>query len=329
MSKFKFSTLAALCAAAFVQLPAVAIAAGTYRPPTHTQPTFFSYEAGARYWYAWGETAKDLYGTSTSLLVSRLTYDGLAVHAAEVYMRADHSSGWFFKGYAGFAGIVAGRLNDEDFPPITMPYSSTNSAQDDSTLSYASIDVGYKIVKGGDFNIGAFVGYHFMRQKVNAFGCSQFAANPAICAPAIPETIKVISQDNEWHSLRLGLDAHVDLFERLSLSLEGAWLPYVSLGGADTHWLRIGSTFTGPVPEDGIGWGYQFEGLLSYRVNEIFNIGVGGRYWHMRTTKGHTHFEGHIVGGGGVAQELRWTADHYGVFVQGSIKLGPYPSEIF
>ena len=49
----------------------------------------------------------------------------------------------------------------------------------------------------------------------------------------------------------------------------------------------------------------------------------------MRTTKGHTHFEGHIVGGGGVAQELRWTADHYGVFVQGSIKLGPYPSEIF
>lgn len=51
----------------------------------------------------------------------------------------------------------------------------------------------------------------------------------------------------------------------MKLSVEGAWLPRVWLNGFDTHWLRIGvpGGFTGPVPEDGRGWGYQFEGLLA------------------------------------------------------------------
>jgi outer membrane protease len=306
------------------------VTAGEYRPLTHPQPSMFSYEAGARYWYGWGKTAKDLYGTTTSQLVSRLTYDGLAIHSADAFMRADHTSGWFVKGYAGAGFIVGGRLEDEDFPPVTTPYSSTNSSMKDGSTGYASVDLGYKIVKGGDFNIGAFVGYHFLNQKVNAYGCSQIATFPS-CVTPIPETIKVISQDNDWHSLRLGLDANVELSKRVKFSVEGAWLPYVSLGGADTHWLRIGvpGGFTGPVPEDGKGWGYQFEGVLSYKVNDFASFGVGGRYWHMQTTEGHTHFENHVVTGTGLAQELRWSVDHYGIFLQGSIAFGPYASEAY
>jgi hypothetical protein len=69
--------------------------------------------------------------------------------------------------------------------------------------------------------------------------------------------------------------------------------------------------------------------VLSYEVNQALSVGVGGRYWHMETTKGHTHFEGNVVGGGGQPQELRWTADSYGMFLQGSIKLGPYKNDLF
>ena len=40
------------------------------------------------------------------------------------------------------------------------------------------------------------------------------------------------------------------------------WLPaFVNLSGKDFHWLRIGSDFSGGIPEDGWGWGYQLEGL--------------------------------------------------------------------
>jgi hypothetical protein len=315
-------------ALALAVLGPCAASGGEFGEPAWPKVSLVTYETGIRYWYAWGNTAKDLYDTTGSLLVSRLTYEKLGMHSGEAFLRGDHSNGMFLKGYLGAGGIINGNLKDEDFPPVTMPYSSTNGPQKNGMLVYGSIDVGYKIVRGGDFNIGAFVGYHYLNQKVESYGCTQTATYPA-CIPAIPDTYIGISQTNNWHSARVGLDANFDLTDQLKLNVEAAWLPYVSLYGSDTHWWRIGSDFTGAIPEDGKGWGYQFEGTLSYQVNQALSVGFGGRYWHMETTKGHTHFEGHIVGGGGLPQELRWTADNIGMFLQGSIKLGPYRNDLF
>jgi hypothetical protein len=77
------------------------------------------------------------------------------------------------------------------------------------------------------------------------------------------------------------------------------------------------------VPEDGHGWGYQIDGFLSYRVNDFFSVGLGGRYWHMQAN-GHTHFENHVVGVNAVPQVVNWKTDNYGVFLQSSVKLGPH-----
>lgn len=64
-------------------------------------------------------------------------------------------------------------------------------------------------------------------------------------------------------------------------------------------------------------------------VNDYFSIGIGGRYWHIQTTEGHAHFENHVVTGTALPQELRWSTENYGVFLQGSILLGSYSSEVF
>jgi hypothetical protein len=82
--------------------------------------------------------------------------------------------------------------------------------------------------------------------------------------------------------------------------------------------------FSGPIPEDGIGWGFQLEGLVSYRVTDQFSVGVGGRYWHMEAT-GSTHFEGRVVGFNALPQAVDWKLDNFGAFIQASVKLGPYP----
>jgi hypothetical protein len=100
----------------------------------------------------------------------------------------------------------------------------------------------------------------------------------------------------------------------------------VKLHGADSHWLRIGTSpgnFTGALPEDGKGWGYQLDAFLSYRFNDTFSVGVGGRYWHAETTKGDTHFEGHVVGVNALPQPVRWKQDHFGAFLQTTISFGP------
>jgi hypothetical protein len=284
-----------------------------------------NYELGLRYWYGWGSTAKNLYDTSGSMLVSRLTYDEFQSHSGELFGRVDHSSGWFVKANLGAGAIVQGRLKDEDFPPVLDPYSSTLSDQRDGSIAYGSADVGYHLVRGGDFRLGVFAGYHFLAETVRAYGCTQVAANPFVCAGGIANDVLVIKQDNRWHSVRLGLGGELDLFGGLKLQVEGAWLPYVWLDGADTHELRIGMPggFTGPIPEDGTGHGFQLEAVLSSQLGKWGRIGVGGRWWKMQT-EGATHFEGHVVGGGGSPQKLRWDVDHFGVFVQASIPLGPY-----
>lgn len=306
---------------------AVPAAAGEWAFRPFDQPSMFSADFGTRFWYGRAKTAKDLFDTTGSLLISRLTYGDLNIYTGEAFARFDLNSGWFVKGYVGGGGLWNGSLNDEDFPPVTSPYSSTSSAQRNGSLFYGSVDGGFNFFRGPDFRVGAFVGYHYMNERVTAFGCQQIGSNPSVCGGAgIPDSVRVITQDNNWHSFRVGLDASVEI-DRLKLSVDAAWLPYVRLDGSDAHWLRISSTpgdFTGPVPEDGKGWGYQIDGFVSYRVTDILSVGVGGRYWRMQTD-GFTHFEGHIVGGGGSPQVVKWKTDNFGVFFQSSVKLGPYP----
>ncbi len=152
---------------------------------------------------------------------------------------------------------------------------------------------------------------------------------PASAAIAIPDTVKVITQSNHWNSLRVGLDAKIALGDRFSLNLDAAWLPYVKLNGADTHWLRIGTypgAFTGAVPEDGTGHRLSARGrrspTRSIRMSASRSAAATGAW----NSNGHTHFEDHVVGVTAYPQPVDWKVENLGVFVQGSFKFGPYPT---
>ena len=162
---------------------------------------------------------------------------------------------------------------------------------------------------------------------MSAFGCGQVATTPEICGGGIPDFVKVITKVNNWNSVRVGIDAAYEI-NRFKLAVDAAWLPYVYLAGSDAHRLRINplvvGAFSGPIPEDGTGWGYQLEGVLSYRVNDFLSVGIGGRHWHMQAT-GLTHFEGRVVGFNPLPQPVDWKLNNFGAFIQASVKLGPYP----
>jgi hypothetical protein len=270
-----------------------------------------------RYWYGLGSASKDLYGLTRGTLNSRLTYDGLQSHSLEAFTRVDHSSGLFWKGYAGGGLLTQGNLQDEDFPPGITPYSSTNSTLQNQSIGYISTDFGGALLRGADFRIDGFVGYHYLHQRMKAFGCQQTASNPTICAGGIPDSVAVIVQDNTWQAVRVGLNTDFPVVDRLRLNLEAAWLPYVWLSGTDNHLLR--PDLPAPIREDGHGWGYQLEALLSYQLAEAISLGIGGRYWHMQS-QGYAHFEDF----GGSPQPLDFKTDVYGVFVQGGYRFGPF-----
>jgi hypothetical protein len=314
--------------------PQAPIAAGAPAEP-HTLPprpapwSGLSFEAGTRYWWSSGTLAKDLYDDprSSQYLNSRLTYAGLTGGAFEAFGRVDNPFGTFIKGNIGFAGLDSGTLTDEDFQPNTAPYSNTLSQQQSGRLDYGSIDIGQTVTRNARASVGLFVGYGYLAEETNAFGCSQTAGNPDICQPAIASTVQAITEDTRWQFVRLGLIGEIKLLDRLKLSAEAAWLPYAQVNAQDTHWLRLGSSFgsiAGPIPENGSGPGVQLEALLSYQVTDRFSLGLGGRYWYLET-RGSADFEQVIVGATSpIAQPLNFTTTRYGAFAQGAYRFGPF-----
>jgi len=282
----------------------------------------FKVEVGVRAGQSTGHLAKDLYDDprASTNINSRLTYSELKAHSAELFGRIDHTSGFFAKGYAGLGKIPTGKLNDEDFPPAVSDYSSTMSDQRGGHLYYASADFGYDLWRAPAFRLGVFVGYQYLDEQVHAYGCSQIAGNPLICAPgAVNDGELGISETAEWHSLRLGVAGELLLFNRLRLTADAAWVPYVSLFAQDTHWLR--ADIGGPVPERGIGNGLQLQGSVSWQLTDAFSVGVGARYWRMRA-KGSADLEQMIGYPNAVAQPLAFTTERFGAFVQTAYRFG-------
>lgn len=314
-------------------LPSYEPAPAPYTPPTAeaypvaaaaTQPGY-SFEAGARYWYSTGKLAKDLFDDprSSNSLNSRLTYDGLTAHAFEAFGRINLPNGLFFKGFAGIAGLRNGRLNDEDFPPALVPYSSTMSDQRAGRLDYAAADFGYTFAINQRLSLSPFGGYAFLGETTSAYGCTQMATNPFVCIPSIATNVLAITEDARFHAARVGLMGEFRILDRLTLTAEAAWIPFAMIQATDSHWLRIGTTpgsFSGPIPESGNGSGVQLEALLSYQVWNCFNVGVGGRYWRI-DTKGTGDLEQNVVGiTSPMAQPMNFTTERYGAFVQGSYR---------
>jgi hypothetical protein len=320
-----------LCAAvgvgALVSLGGAARADGLPTP----LPSAFStsqWEFGARYWYSEQRTKLDLFAPGFGK-VSALTWDGQSSNSGELFFRGDI---WhqrvFVKGFLGMGGNDGGKLIDEDFPPLTVPYSRTVSIQREGALRYADIDVGYSFYNSGlgyggvndglpvpRLKLGGFAGYFYLNDTFGARGCTQVATNPFICVPSIPTNVEVDQEDLRWDALRIGLNGEVNLTNRLKFSAEVAYLPYVSLSATDHHELR---PTINPVPIDGTGDGVQAEILLSYQLTNAFGVGVGGRWWHLETDKGNSHFEQTF--GGGIPQGTKFHEDRAGVFFQGSLK---------
>jgi len=281
-------------------------------------------EVGGRVWYSSGRFQKDLGGfdpTTPNLLVSRLTYNSTAA-TGEVFGRIDTASNIFVKGFAGGGTILSGNQHDEDFalsfpnaPAINIPYSNT-LATTKGDLAYGTFDAGYSLFRGPSANVGGFVGFNYYRENKSAYGCTQIANSFSDCSPALPSTLLGITEDDKWYSFRLGVNGVVTVWDRLKLTADAAYLPFVAFRGTDNHLLRTEMSNT-ISPETGGGQGVQLEAILSYAFANGFNVGAGGRYWAMWAPGATTD----AFSQGCPCQTLPVRTERYGGFVQASYKL--------
>jgi opacity protein-like surface antigen/outer membrane protease len=276
-------------------------------------------EIGGRTWYSSGRYQKDLGGTTDqaqqNLLVSRLTYDTTSA-SGEVFARVDTPSNLFLKGFIGGGTHVSGKMHDEDWVIFnaSVPYSNTLSNPVKGDLGYATLDVGYALFHGPSAKVGGFIGYNYFKENKSAYGCVQIANPNSDCVPAFPSSVLGITENDTWHSLRLGLNGVMKLTDRLTLTADAAYLPWVAFRGTDNHLLRndVSDTVS---PETGSGKGVQLEAIIAYSFANNFSIGAGGRYWAM-WAGGETN----IFGTGCPCQTLPSRTERYGGFVQASYK---------
>lgn len=292
---------------------------GRYEPSASPEAEV---EFGTRAWVSSGRHQKDLGATTSpsmqNILVSRLTYDTSAV-SGEVFGRLDSSSDVFLKGFIGGGSVTSGKLHDEDWLIFdeSVPYSNTLSGVKGS-IAYGTIDAGYNFLHGRTYKFGGFIGYNYYRDDKSAYGCTQIANPNSDCVPALPSSTLVITENDRWNSVRVGVNGEVVLADRLKVSADAAYLPYSSFAGTDNHVLRTGlpSTLS---PESGVGSGVQLEALLSYAVWNSFSIGAGGRYWAMWTTSNAFTNAFNL---GCPCQTLPVRTERIGAFVQAAYQFG-------
>ena len=114
------------------------------------------------------------------------------------------------------------------------PYSKTVS-DTSGTLQYGTIDVGYGfydsrgLATSTPVRFGAFVGYHYWHEKVDAFGCTQIA-NSAPCGVgtalptrAVGPGVLVVTENDTWHAFRAGGIVDIWLTPALKFTAEAAY----------------------------------------------------------------------------------------------------------
>ena len=292
---------------------------GPLAPIVQTLSTL-KYVAGVRYWYGDGTMRYSLRRDGPGLN-SRLSYTGLESHSGELFARIDHPAGFFGKMTIAAAAVADGRLTDEDFPPVTTPASRTQSSQHDGALSYVTADAGYTLFDRAGIQIAPFVGFAYYHDQLNAYGCTQRAANPNICAITSPSAL-TISEDADWDAIRIGLSGSwITPWDGLRLGLDAAWLPYGQIDGNDDHWLRLGTpgirnSLAGPIGQTGIARGLQLEATASMPLTDQIDAGLGGRYWYLYS-RGASLFDGTFSSF--ARPETDFSTRRAGVFAQMSV----------
>lgn len=260
----------------------------------------FKFEVGSRYWYSGGNVRfaftnmNPFYGTPTSTLDWR----GLEAHSGEIFARLDHtSSGFFIKGVVGAGFVTGGRMDDRDYFLQQILFSDTTSNVKGSPLNFATIDVGWGMKPAPGMWIGGFIGYHYWREKITAYGLICNDIDPRVvggCTPGatvVPFDAPVMVYEPTWHALRLGFESKVKIDDRWTVNGEIVGIPFATLNNKDSHLLRtdLGAS-PNIVTKSSAGFGVQAEVFINYAITPNIEVGGGVRYWQLVTQHGDTSF---------------------------------------
>jgi opacity protein-like surface antigen len=277
-------------------------------------------EGGARAMYSWSSAQWEFAEANAPNWFdsSKLTWSNMQSSSAELFGRVDSPWNVFLSGFVGVGDTLSGGQNDEDFnePAPDTAYNNTFSTNRGS-IDYAVTDIGYDALRQPNYKVGPFVGYTMFNELIFKSGCAQVASTTGNCsATPLPSSQLIGSEDMEWQAVRVGLSGQVALTDRLKLTADAAYLPYVTYSWLDDHlerdlqWQNWGH-----------GIGVQTQAVLTYDVTNRLSVGIGGRYWAMWSTSGQRVTID--TSGTSAAEPTRNSIELAGAFLQTSYRFVP------
>jgi hypothetical protein len=247
------------------------------------------WEVGVRYWRSSGEAkwshnsqiADPSVGNPTSIL----DYDGIDANVLELHARKAFPNDLFVKGNVGLGSVRKGTFDDQDFAAGQVKTQETVSPVKGKRLRYLTLDAGHDFWVAEDRGsaLGFFAGFHYWVERLDAYGATFLL--PA-GATGVSEGVAVVSNETTWKSLRVGLAGRTKLGGKTRILADLAYVPRSDMKTEDSHYLR---TDLGPTPNirlEGRGKGWLFDLELRHAIFEDVELGIGYRYWRLRSTDG-------------------------------------------
>ena len=158
-------------------------------------------------------------------------------------------------------------------------------------------------------------------QFFRASGAGLRRSNGQLAGPSTP----VLTEDETWQSLRVGVSAVATIWDRFGMSGDVAYLPYAQYSGLDSHLFRVPTTF------------FPAKRHRTRRANGThpdLSCDRESQARHRRTLLGDVDQSGArpkaaMATGGGSSSSppLPYTAnaERFGTFVQMSYRFAPHP----
>ncbi|MFI5014716.1 MAG: hypothetical protein ACHQAY_20465 [Hyphomicrobiales bacterium] len=309
--------------------------------PSAAQPSPFT--VGVRYWYSTGRHDYSFNGSIGTVLIggtiyrlgnptSELTYADIPAHTGEVFGRyTDAETGLVIKGYVGGGGFAdGGTMNDRDWVEGQRLFSNTNSSLKASNLRYLTLDIGWgaDYLTFGNLQFLPFLGYGHWHDGVGTWGLTQLPDDFGGAAYGTPAGTVFFTNNQKvggyvasWHMVRLGAEGTLSITPQLTITVDGAFVPYAQGNGDDSHLLRQDELGSKPnVFLRGHGWGGQVDALVHYQVTNNFSVGIGGRYWYIDASSGYKTDRIDNLFGGPRLPLTTFTTERYGLLAEAAYK---------
>lgn len=264
----------------------------------------WSASIGATAWLSYGETSWEHESPAPPLLLgSQLRWRDIEgpVYSLEgdfVWRRLVLTAA------GGWGSVESGNLIDDDFVRNTGSLlSSTRSTVDDGSIYYANINFGWRAVEWRDSKqrkgfLDLLAGYRWWHERYEAFGILTLAASASFPASNQPSSVKVITHEWTWQSVRVGGRAYFPFPRGVGVRGAAFFFPRSSLEVEDTHHLRTDLRQDPSIVTKGTGgFGYQVEGALTYTFWRGLGAEAGYRHWQVALSDGDVQFR-NVTGSG-------------------------------